>query len=169
MSPNPSSVSSSPTTESPTPSVTPSPTSAVDVSAAAKAALGLWAKYPNNLNDPSAGYFWSGVPLAKSPMSKALKARLIQLRAAGYFSDQDGKCGEDYINGTQDALPSEPKVVSAEANANGMVAVVVARSPKPPPPNLTVTMTERDGVWLATDLASGTGPSASIFSRRPNC
>jgi hypothetical protein len=30
-------------------------------------------------------------------------------------------------------------------------------------------MTLQNGVWLATDLASGTGPSASIFSAKPNC
>jgi len=35
--------------------------------------------------------------------------------------------------------------------------------------NFTATMVDGNGAWLATDLASGTGPSASIFSSRPNC
>ena len=27
----------------------------------------------------------------------------------------------------------------------------------------------RNGVWLASDLASGSGPSASIFGTKPHC
>ena len=30
-------------------------------------------------------------------------------------------------------------------------------------------MTRRDGVWLAIDLATGSGPSASIFAASPQC
>jgi hypothetical protein len=30
-------------------------------------------------------------------------------------------------------------------------------------------MTPENSTWLATDLASGTGPSSSIFSAKPNC
>jgi hypothetical protein len=30
-------------------------------------------------------------------------------------------------------------------------------------------MTKQNGTWLASDLASGAGPAASIFSTNPNC
>jgi hypothetical protein len=51
--------------------------------------------------------------------------------------------------------------------ANGGVTVVIQRTPGRS--NLTAVMTETSGTWLASDLASGTGPSASIFSAKPNC
>lgn len=139
------------------------------MSGATAAALTLFKKSPNNLNDPSAGYVWSGRPLAVSPVSAEVRARWLELNQKGYFSDQDGKCGEDYITGNQFGLVTEPKVTSTQANPDGTVTVVIARTPKPPPPDLTVTMTYQNGKWLATDLASGTGPSASIFSAKPNC
>ena len=98
-----------------------------------------------------------------------LIARLNQLSSIGYFGDAppSGVCGEDYITGTQNGLFVAPQVLSAIANANGSVTVVIRRGP--PPPDFTVTMTLENGTWLATDLASGTGPSASIFSAKPNC
>jgi hypothetical protein len=55
----------------------------------------------------------------------------------------------------------------ATAGSNGTVIVVIDRGS--PPPNLTATMTLDNGVWRATDLASGAGPAASIFSAKPNC
>jgi hypothetical protein len=47
------------------------------------------------------------------------------------------------------------------------VTVVIKRGL--PPPNLTAAMTLANGIWLASDLASGTGPMASILSAKPNC
>jgi hypothetical protein len=98
-----------------------------------------------------------------------LIARLDQLSSAGYFGDAppSGVCGEDYITGTQNGLFVAPQVLSANANPNGTVTVVIRRGS--PPPDFTVTMGFANGTWLATDLASGTGPSASVFSAKPNC
>ena len=100
-------------------------------------------------------------------LSPTVNMRLATLRDSGYFSDQ--VCGEDYLTGTQNGLSAAPKVVSTHTNANGSVTIVVQRSATPPPPNLTVVMTDQNEVWLATDLASGAGPSASILSAKPNC
>jgi hypothetical protein len=97
-----------------------------------------------------------------------LIARLNHLSSIGYFGDAPpGVCGEDYITGTQNGLFVAPQVLSATANANGSVTVVIRRGP--PPPDFTVTMTLENNTWLATNLASGTGTSASIFSDKPNC
>jgi hypothetical protein len=59
--------------------------------------------------------------------------------------------------------------VSAREDAGGTVTVVIRRPATPAPPDLTVVLTHRNGVWLATDLASGSGPSASIFATNPHC
>jgi hypothetical protein len=97
-----------------------------------------------------------------------LIARLKYLSSTGYFGDAPpGVCGEDYLTATQNGLFVAPQILSATAEANGTVKVVIDRGS--PLPNFTATMVEGNGAWLATDLASGTGPSASIFSTRPNC
>ena len=156
---------SSPTPTSAAPSVTPSPTP--DVTAARAAALTIIAPLPKTTG------VWGGCPqLAKNfaacPFAPVLIARLNHLSSIQYFGDAPpGVCGEDYITGTQNGLFVAPQALSATGNANGSVTVVIRRGP--PPPDFTVTMTLENGTWLATDLASGTGPSASIFSAKPNC
>jgi len=77
-----------------------------------------------------------------------------------------GKCGEDYISGTQNGLFAEPKMLSSVANSDGTVTVVIRRGPPAP---LHRDDEVRGGAWLATDLASGTGPAASSFSAWPDC
>jgi hypothetical protein len=64
-----------------------------------------------------------------------------------------------------------PVVVSAIPKTDGSVTVVIHRAGLggAVSPNLTAVMTDENGTWLATDLASGTGPDASIFSASPNC
>jgi len=64
-----------------------------------------------------------------------------------------------------------PVVVSAVPSADGSVSVVIQRQGGRGVvlPNLTAVMTDENGTWLATDLASGAGPGASIFSASPNC
>jgi predicted TIM-barrel enzyme len=91
---------------------------------------------------------------------------LNHLTSIGFGSDATG-CGEDYITGTQNGLTTAPQVLSAVAETNGNVTVVIQRGP--PPPNFTVTMSRENGHWVATDLASGSGPMASMFSTKPNC
>jgi hypothetical protein len=104
---------------------------------------------------------------AVCPFAHVLSDRLNYLSSIGYFGDAppSGVCGEDYITGTQNGLFVAPQVVSAVAS--GSVTVVIQRGP--PPPDFTATMTLENGLWLASDLASGTGPAASIFSAKPNC
>lgn len=152
------------------PSSTPTPTPTVDLAGASRVALTLFKRTPNNVNDPSAGYTWTSVSLTAhgGPLSTQLKARMTELNKSGYFDDRH--CGESYVVGTQYGLLTEPKVLSAHAIGNGSVTVVLERSDShSSPPNLTVVLTKQDGTWLVTDLASGTGPSASIFSVKPNC
>jgi len=94
---------------------------------------------------------------------------LASLTSRGYFADvPPGKCGEEYISGTQNGLNQAPTVLSTLAESNGSVTVVIQRGPSSPP-NLTAVMTDQNGTWLAADLASGMGASASIFSVQPNC
>jgi hypothetical protein len=143
----------------------PSPTP--DVAAARTAAGTIIVPIPN------AQGVWGGCAqlasdFAACPFEPALITRLKYLGSVGYFADAPpGVCGEDYITGTQNGLFTAPQILSAASNANGTVAVVIQRGT--PPPNFTVTMTSGSGKWLASDLASGTGPSASIFSAKPNC
>jgi hypothetical protein len=142
----------------------------VDVIGASRVALSLFRKTPNNLNNPSAGYIWTSVPWRATggPLSGPVKARLAALNKAGYFSARG--CAESYIDGTQYGLLIQPRILSALANNNGSVTAVLRRADgHSSPPNLTVVLTEQGATWLVTDLASGTGPSASIFSLKPNC
>jgi hypothetical protein len=150
----------------PTASVS-SPTPTPDVAAARTAALTIIVPVPNATGT------WGGCTqlasaFAACPFAPVLIARLNQLSSSGYFGDASPSgCGEDYITGTQNGLFVAPQVLSTTANPNGSVTVVIQRGP--PPPNFTVTMTLENGTWLATDLASGTGTSASIFSAQPTC
>jgi hypothetical protein len=106
---------------------------------------------------------------AACPFAPALIARLNSLSSTGYFGDVPpaGVCAEDYITGSQNGLFVAPQILSATGETNGTVTVVIERGSSPR--DLTATMTLENGVWLATDLASGTGPSASIFSAKPDC
>ena len=166
---SPSPLASPTQSQSQTPTPTPSATPSVDVAGATRTALTLFVKTPNDLNNPAAGYVWSGVAWTKAggPMAPAVKARLAYLNRVNYFDDRH--CGESYLDGTQFGLLAQPKVESATPNADGTVTVVIARKPTPPPPQLTVVMTSKGGAWWVTDLASGTGSSASIFAAKPNC
>jgi hypothetical protein len=149
---------------------TPAPatsTSSGDVTAAVESALGLFQKVPRNPMDASAGYVWISVSDTASHLSPAVTARLDALRRSGYFGDR--VCAEDYLTGTQNGLPAAPTVRSARSGADGTVTVVIRRPATPAPPDLTVIMTRSSGVWLAADLASGSGPSASIFATKPHC
>jgi hypothetical protein len=123
---------------------------------------------------PGAPGVWAGCNqlagnFAACPFAPALIARLNNLSSLGYFGDAapSGVCGEDYITGTQNGLFVAPHVLSATPEANRTVTVVIDRGAQPP--DLTATMTLESGAWLATDLASGSGPTASIFSAKPNC
>ena len=152
---------------SPAPSASSSTPTPVDVSAAKQAAMGLF------VADPSTAGHWIACSnsdnWAACPLSGTVKARLAALTSSGYFGDTPpGKCGEEYITGTQNGLSQAPAVLSAVAQSNGSVTVVIQRAPSSPP-NLTAVMTDQSGTWLATDLASGTGSSASIFSAQPSC
>jgi hypothetical protein len=150
-----------------TASQTPTVMSADNLAAAERSALGLFTKLPLNASDPSAGYLWTSGPSSAGHMSMAVGTRLGELGAKGYFSD-GGACGEDYITGDQNGLFTEPRVVSAVAGVDGSVTVVIERGSSAPP-DLTAVMTKQNGTWLASDLASGAGPAASIFSTNPNC
>jgi hypothetical protein len=134
--------------------------------AAEQSAIDLFVKVQMVQGDPSAGYVWTSGPASASHMTDAVKARLAELSSGGYFSDGGG-CGEDYLTATQNGLSTAPHVSSAIADASGTVTVVIQRGALRP--DLAAVMTNQGGTWLASDLASGTGPSASIFSVRPNC
>jgi hypothetical protein len=146
-----------------TPSSTPS-TPAADVTDAEQAALQLF------VADPSVAGHWN--PCSNSdnwaacPLSGAVKARLADLTSQGYFGDMGG-CAEEYISGTQNGLDSAPTVLSGVAGGDGSVTVVIRRGPAQP--HLTAVMTKDTGTWLAAELASGSGPAASVFSTKPNC
>jgi len=158
----PTAATPSATPASPAPSPTP------DTAAASAAALTIFYALPGQ--DPEVWVPCSqrAGDFALCAFSAAVKTRLTQLSSSGYFGDAPpGVCGEDYITGTQNGLFTAPKVLSAVANADGSVTVVIQRGP--PPPDFTATMTLDNGTWLATDLASGSGPTASVFSAKPNC
>jgi len=144
----------------------PTPTPA-DVASAKQAALGLFVADSSTTNHWTAcsnSDNWAACPLAPT-----VKARLADLTSKGYFGDVGG-CGEEYISGTQNGFNNPPQVLSANAGDSGAVTVVIQRSTADPrSPNLTAVMTPASGKWLATDLASGTGANASIFSAKPNC
>lgn len=147
---------------SPTPIPTP------DVAAAQTAALTIFYPLPGQVPEVWTPCSARASDFAECPFSAKVKGRLVELGSSGYFGDAPpGMCGEDYITGTQNGLFTAPQVLSAVAGATGSVTVVIQRGL--PPPNFTVTMTNENGTWLASDLASGTGDSASIFSAKPNC
>jgi hypothetical protein len=141
--------------------------STADVAAARKAAATIL------VPQPGAQGIWMGCSQLASdfgacPFSPELIARLNHLSSTGYFGDAPpGVCGEDYLTGTQNGLFTPPQVLSATWNSLGIVIVVIRRGP--PPPDFTATMSLVSGRWLATDLASGTGSSASVFADKPNC
>jgi len=145
---------------------TPSPTATPDVAAARTAALTIYYAAPGQPPPVWLPCSARAADFADCPFSAKVIAGLNHLTSIGFGSDATG-CGEDYITGTQNGLNTAPEVLSAVADANGNVIVVIRRGP--PPPNFTVTMTSENGRWLATDLASGTGPDASMFSAKPNC
>ena len=166
----PATSSVAPSTATTAVGTTPAPAASTptgDMTAAVQAALGLYEKQPRNPQDASAGYVWGPVSDTTGHLSPAVTARLDALRGSGYFSDR--ACAEEYLTGTQNGLPAAPTVLSAHEDAGGTVTVVIRRPATPAPPDLTVVMTHRNGVWLATDLASGSGPSASIFATKPHC
>jgi hypothetical protein len=140
--------------------------SASDIAGAQLSALALFIKLPLNASDPSAGYVWGPAPASIDHLSSEVKARLAALASTGYFSD-GGDCGEDYLTGTQNGLSTEPSVVSSVGEADGRVAVEIKRGAMAP--HLTALMANQGGAWVAVDLQSGSGPSASIFSTKPNC
>ena len=145
------------------PAVSPTPTPS-DVAGAERSALGLF------LIDPTAPNHWVACSNANSwaacPLSSAVQDRLATLTSSGFFGDAGG-CAEEYISGTQNGLSTPPQVVSAQLEADGSVSVVIKREASRP--NLTAAMSLEGDAWFASDLASGTGPAASIFSAKPNC
>jgi hypothetical protein len=153
-----------PATQSPTPAASPSP----DVAGASAAAMtiivplpgtsGVWASCSQLASD-----------FASCPFAPALIARLNYVSSTGYFGDAppSGVCAEDYITGDQNGLFAAPLLLSATPPGDGSVVVVIKRGLQLP--NFTVTMNLANAVWLASDLASGSGSSASIFSAKPNC
>ena len=140
---------------------TPTPT---DVAGAERSALGLF------LVDPTVPGHWVACSASDNwdacPLTSEIKARLADLTNSGYFASADG-CPEEYISGTQTGLGTAPRVLSGVAESDGSVTVVIKREGSTP--NLTVVMSMEGDAWLASELASGTGPSASIFSAEPNC
>jgi len=146
--------------------VAPSPTP--DAVAAGAAAVTIFYAVPGQNPEIWAPCSQQGADFSSCPFADSVKTRWRVLSSAYYFADgPPGRCGEDYITGTQNGLFTAPKMLSSVANTDGTVTVVIRRGP--PPPDFTVTMTYAGGAWLATDLASGTGPSASVFSATPNC
>ena len=147
----------------PTVSATPSPSPTPDVTAAEQAALRLFTA------DSSVNGHW--LPCSNSnnwaacPVSSSVRSRLAVLTGKGYFGATG--CGEEYISGTQNGLNSALKVLSGVAGGDGRVTVVIRRGTAQP--NLTAVMSQEQSSWLAADLASGTGPAASLFSTKPNC
>jgi hypothetical protein len=155
------------TTANSTPQATATGPSSSDVAAAVRSALGLFEKVPRNPTDAAAGYVWRPASDSTGHLSSQVAARLAALQSTGYFSGR--VCAEDYLTGTQNGLPAAPTVVTAHGDAGGTVTVVIRRPATPAPPDLTAVMTRHNGIWLANDLASGSGPSASIFAAKPHC
>jgi hypothetical protein len=145
---------------------TPVPSPTPDVAAARAAALTIFVAAPGQTPHVWLPCSANAADFADCPFSAAVIAGLNHLTSIGFGSDATG-CGEDYIAGTQNGLNTAPEVVSAVPGASGNVIVVIRRGP--PPPNFTATMTLENGRWVATDLASGIGPEASMFSAKPNC
>jgi len=155
---------SSATTTVASPSPTPASSAIANVTGAEQAALKLFDA------DPSLSGHWTSCSnvnnWAACPMAASVKARLADLQSGFYFADSGG-CGEDYISGTQNGFFNAPTVLSGVASGDGSVTVVIQREAGRP--HLTAVMAQEQGTWLATDLASGNGPAASLFSAKPNC
>ena len=147
-------------------SATATATPAPDVAAARTAALTIFFAVPGQTPEVWGPCSERASNFADCPFSAAVVDGLNHLTTSGFGSDATG-CGEDYITATQNGFFTAPQVLSAVAEADGDVTVVIQRGPKAP--IFTVTMTSEEGKWLATDLASGTGPNASLFSAKPNC
>jgi hypothetical protein len=137
------------------------------VAAAVQSALGPFEKVPRNPSDPAAGYLWGPASDTTGHLSREVDAHLAALRRSGHFSDR--VCAADYFTRSQNLLDAAPTVVSAHGDVGGTVTVVIRRPVTPAAPDLSVVMTRRDGVWLAIGLATGSGPSASIFGATPPC
>jgi hypothetical protein len=141
----------------------PTPTPG-DVADAERSALGLF------LVDPTVPGHWvacsSSDSWAACPLTGEVKARLAALTSSGFFGNADG-CTEEYISGTQSGLSVAPRALSAVVESDGSITVIIRRGPSIP--NLTAVMSLEGDAWLASDLASGAGLSASIFSAKPNC
>ena len=149
------------------PAASPVSSATPDVAAARLAAAAIIVPIPGS-NGVWGGCAQLAADFGACPFAPVLIARLKYLSSTGYFGDAPpGVCGEDYLTATQNGLFVAPQILSATAAANGSVTVVIDRGS--PQPNFTATMDQVNGAWLAVDLASGTGPSASIFSARPNC
>ena len=161
----PSAATSSAVTTSPTSIATVSPSP--DIPSARAAALTIFYGLPNQKSEVWGPCSQRASNFADCPFTASVVTRLNHLSSVGFESDGPGGCGEDYITGTQNGMRTAPQVLSAVSGADGNVTVVIQRGPATP--NLTVTMTLQNSKWLASDLASGTGPSASIFSAKPNC
>ena len=150
------------------PGLSPTASPSANVAAARSAAAAIIVPIPGSIG------VWGGCTqlasdFAACPFAPALIARLNDLSSTGYFGDAppSGVCAEDYLTASQNGLFAAPQILSTTAEVDGTVTVVIDRGS--PQPNLIVTMTQEKGAWLATDLASGVGPSASIFSAKPNC
>jgi hypothetical protein len=170
-----------PTPATPSPKAAPKPTpkaTPVVLSAAERAALGLFVAHPPQQGAAYQGYWWTSchvtgaipvtVGIPDCPIVATVNDRWAYLINRNYFSSAPGgHCAGDYITGTQNGLFIAPKVLSAVTHLNGSVTVVIQRAPVRA--NLTAVMTKQNGTWLASDLAYGTGPSASIFSAQPDC
>ena len=163
----PAATSTPPATAASTRPVTVIGSSSGDVAAAVRSALGLFEKVPRNPNDPASGYLWGPASDTTGHLSREVAARLAALHSGGHFSDR--VCAVDYFTRSQNLLEAAPTVVSAQGELGGAVTVVIRRPVTPAAPDLSVVMTRRDGVWLAIDLATGSGPSASIFAASPQC
>jgi hypothetical protein len=157
-SPTPTSVPSASPVASPTPDLDAARAAALKIIVPLPGTSGVWVGCTQVASD-----------FAACPFTAALIARLKQLSSSGYFGDAppSGVCGEDYLTGTQNGLFAAPQILSTTANPDGTVSAVIQRGSSVP--NLTATLSLDGSAWLASDLASGSGPSASIFSAKPNC
>ena len=149
-----------------TPILRPTATASPDVAAARSAALTIYFALPGQTPEVWLPCSARANNFADCPFSTTVIAGLNHLTASGFGSDATG-CGEDYITGTQNGMTRAPQILSAVGEAGGNVTVIIQRGPQTP--NFTATMTLENGQWLATGLASGTGPNASLFSLNPNC
>jgi hypothetical protein len=148
------------------PILTPTATASPDVAGARSAALTIYFSPPGQTPEVWFPCSARASNFADCPFSTTVIDGLNHLTASGFGGDATG-CGEDYITGSQNGMFRAPQILSAVGEAGGNVTVIIQRGPQTP--NFTATMTRENGQWLATDLASGTGPNASLFSAKPNC